>query len=179
MSHPVFHESPQERDGVMVTPLGRRDERMRYFVYRDVLEELVFASEYEPEQVCAALLLGPFGIERQGPFLEITGFESLRYWAPEAATAREVFEHLHGAMLETFPKATSLIAATGLSAVGMFAHVPWGEGGLEGRLAKVHLSLFNVPYQCALVLDTKQDAMGLYGRAPGRGFFNTGFSLVG
>lgn len=178
MDHPIFHSSPEFLEHVRLRQWGEAlQANMRYYVYMDVLEELLFASMYHLQQPCVALLTGPLGIEQEGPFLEFTGFEGLFYLEPED-DARVVYEQLMGSFLETFGQESSMISAHGLSAVGFFMHDPGGAARLTDVMAKVHLSLFNVPYQTVLVADCVHDLLAIYGRAPNRPFFNASFKTV-
>jgi acetyl-CoA C-acetyltransferase len=52
------------------------------------------------------------------------------------------------------------------------------EGRFDAECARVHLSLFNMPFQVAMILDPEQELFGLYARPLGGEFFNAAFSVV-
>jgi hypothetical protein len=63
--------------------------------------------------------------------------------------------------------------------VGVFVARPGGGAFLDRDTARMHLSLFNMPFQVALLMDGVENYLALYRRAPGQPFVNTPFFLVG
>ncbi len=172
MRQPSYSELPGSGPGLVVTDVGDEPEQpVRYFVYADVLEELVKAARYRSEHA-TAVLLGEYCVDRKGPFVEVTAFCDLQYlYGGDSVeltqpTVRELLEsdRQEGAAKDHI--------------VGVFAARPGGGGHLDEETARLHLSLFNVPFQVAVVIDGVKDRLGLYARAPGERFFNAAFSLV-
>lgn len=166
-------ESPDESPRLRCRDFGTEaDQQIRYYLYADVVEELVKAATYRSE-TATAMLLGRFRLDAQGPFVEIDGFDQLEY--------------LYGAdLLEgTRSRVEKVIEETDQGGerperhvVGVYVARPGGEARLDEETARLHLSLFNLPYQPAVVCDGDHRLLGVYGRAPGRAFFNAGFSIV-
>lgn len=151
---------------------------MRYFVYQDVLDELGFAASYEGDVPLVGLLIGQFGLEERGPFLEITGFDAIS--ARDAAEGA-LFKQLRRALDERFGTERDprpLIGADKECPAGFFIHQP-GQGlGLSDELLHVHLSMFNLPYQVILMMDQPADLCCLYARPPQGAFFDASFYVV-
>lgn len=175
--HPIFRAPPTSSDTIDVVMLGEPLDgvKFRFFCYRDVLEELRFSAQYHQTQsVC--LLSGQFGIDEDGPFLEVTGFEDFRsfeHWDEVVESLRENIEHLlqlhgHGAFM----------AVERMSPVGFFVHQPDGGAQLEPSMIHAHLSLFNMPYQMIMAMDVPGDAFAVYAREPQGRFFNPSLYLV-
>ncbi|MEM1347609.1 MAG: hypothetical protein AAGI01_03570 [Myxococcota bacterium] len=178
--HPIFHDAPASSRRVVVRQHGQgHGANVRFFLFRDVLEELVFAARYD-ERPCVGLLTGSFGIEDRGPFVEVTGFEGLEF-ADEEATGRRsrtIYAHLKGVLSKAFAKAPTMMTPQGLSPVGMFVHDPGGGAQLTEDMVQVHLSLFNIPFQVLLVADAPADLIGCYARVARGRFFSAAFHTV-
>jgi hypothetical protein len=149
----------------------QHDGPMRFYVWQDVLEELWFAAGYR-ELPCAALLTGLYGISEQGPFIEVTGFEGLDYFDDFSGLA-DIFKPMLEQNMRDRP--TALSAAIP-GPVGFFARTP--DASIDEELARLHLTLFNVPYQIALLLDHEQEQIAVYTRQPRGRFFSAAFHLV-
>jgi hypothetical protein len=155
-----------------VAPFGQpHDGPMRFYLWQDVLEELWFAAGYR-ERPSAALLTGLYGISEDGPFIEVTGFEGLDYF-DELSDLTEVFKPMLEQNMQDRP--TALSAAVP-GPVGFFARAPGAT--IDEELARLHLTLFNVPYQVALLLDPEQEKIAVYTRQPRGRFFAAAFHLV-
>lgn len=144
---------------------------VEFFVYFDALEELVFASSYRDEP-CVALLDGELGLDDDGTFVELTGFSDLQYTADD----RTMHLPLRNALAKQFDRETG--TSDPLEVAGFFVGLPDGGGKLTETIARVHLSLFNVPYQVALVADPVQRQVGLYARNEAGRFINETFRVV-
>lgn len=169
----IFRSAPTDVEALEVHPFGEiTGEEVRFFVYEDVLDELAFAAAYRDEP-SFAILLGAFAVDDRGPFLEVTGFSRFQY----LATLDALYTTLK-------PELDSLIdeLAAGLDqtehVVGFFVGAPGWEGRLPEEVARVHLSLFNVPYQLAAVVDPDAQKVGVHARAPGSKFYNSPFWAV-
>lgn len=147
-------------------------QRVRFYIYVDVLEELFKAARYR-EEPGAAILIGQFSVDQDGPFVEVTAFEGLRY----------LFDKSDDLVEEMAPQVRGLfeeIATQNQSRhiVGLFSSRPGADALLDEATARLHLSLFNMPFQLALVIDGTKDRLGCYARVPGEPFFNASFCLV-
>lgn len=149
--------------------------KFKFFCYKDVLEELRFAAQYhQTKSIC--LLSGQFGIDKESPFLEVTGFEAFRtfdHWDDVVESLRENIEHLlklqgHGAFM----------AVERMSPVGFFVHLPGQGAQLEPPMIHAHLSLFNMPYQMIMAMDAPGDVFAIYARESRGRFFNPNLHLV-
>lgn len=144
---------------------------VEFFVYFDALEELVFASSYRDEP-CVALLNGELGLDDDGTFVELTGFSDLQYTADD----RTMHLPLRNALATRFDRETG--KSDPLEVAGFFVGLPESGGQLNEAIARVHLSLFNVPYQVVLVADPVNKRVGLYGRNEDGRFVNETFRVV-
>ena len=176
--HPIFRDSPTSNTQVNVRVIGEpHQDRMRFFVYRDVLDELHFAASYHPDEVMVCLLIGQFGLEEHGPFIEVTGFEVLTELKPEA----KLLDVLRASLDEVFSSDSDpspLIGVETHSPVGFFIHRPNQGVLLEDEHVSVHLTLFNLPFQLIVLMDQPQDQLALYARPPHGPFFDASFHLV-
>lgn len=168
-----FAPAPDTLKGLKVESFGTKsDEPVRFFLYADVLEELFKAARYREEPGLAALL-GQFSVDEEGPFLEITAFSDLRYLYEDGVDLVEFFEPTMDSIFSTLidEEETRHI-------VGVFVSQPGGNALLGEEIARLHLSLFNMPFQLALVIDGQGNELGCYARLPGAPFFNAPFYLV-
>ena len=176
-AHPIFHPSPRADAHTRVSHHGlRRHDKMRFFLYRDVLEELCFAAQYQQEALLG-VLTGQFGLEDAGPFLEVTGFEALRA-LPEP---EGLYDALRRALDEVFGCERSdspLIGARPLSPAGFFVHQPGCGVVPSDASVAAHLGLFNLPFQLLMVMDQPGDALACYARSPAGRFFDASIHLV-
>lgn len=169
----IFREAPTDDAALQTRAFGEvSGDEVRIFVFEDVLDELVFAASYRDEP-SFALLLGAFAVDETGPFMEVTGFSSFQQIADLDTLYQEVK-----------PEVDELIGE--LSAgrqvpehvVGLFVGAPGSQGELSPEVARVHLSLFNVPYQVAAVVDPQSGRFGLHARPPSSSFYNSPFWTV-
>lgn len=123
------------------------------------------------------LLVGQFGLEEQGPFIEVTGFEELTELGPEA----KLLDLLRAALDEVFSADSDpspLIGVEAQSPVGFFIHRPNQGVLLADEHVSVHLTLFNLPFQLIMLMDQPQDQLAIYARPPHGPFFDASFHLV-
>lgn len=146
---------------------------MRYFVWQDVLDELWFSCDYRPEPF-TCILTGTYGIAAHGPFIEVTGFESLTYVRP----GDDLVALMQPLLEESLQESPTAVAANRPGPVGCFMHAPGTGARLTEPLARLHLSLFNVPYQLTLIFDHPQRLMAGYARHPRARFYNTALHVV-
>ncbi len=144
---------------------------VEFFAYFDALEELIFASSYRDEP-CVALMDGELGLDEDGTFVELTGFSDLQYTADD----RTMHLPLRNALDARFDHDAG--NSDPLEVAGFFVGLPGSGGKLTEPIARVHLSLFNVPYQVALVADPVQRRVGLYARNEAGRFVNATFRVV-
>ncbi len=169
----IFRPAPTDVDTLEAHPFGNiTGDEVRFFVYEDVLDELAFAAGYRDEP-SFAILLGAFAVDDRGPFLEVTGFSRFQY-----------LPDLGGLYTALKPELDDLIdeLSAGVDqsehVVGFFVGAPDSQGRLPEEVGRAHLSLFNVPYQLAAVVDPQARKFGLHARAPGSKFYNSPFWAV-
>lgn len=172
----IFRKAPSAADGVRVRAHGDVDDaEVRFYLYQDVLSELLFAAEYR-DDVSIAILLGNFAIDPNGgPYVEVSGFEEFSYIGASS--------HLYSNIRPSLERVRAHIGReSGIPErhiVGIFASLPDCAGELTPELARTHLSLFNIPFQVALAFDPDQRQLGAFVRPPGSRFENTPFWTVG
>lgn len=169
----LFCEAPGGDSQLEVTLFGpATSDGMRYFLYADVLQELVKAARYRSE-VATAILIGQFAIDEEGPFVEITAFGQLKYlYGSDSVELTQLsLEQVHRTLTTSGDVEDKHI-------VGVFVASPDSDAALQEDVARLHLSLFNMPYQVALVIDGTSQRLGLYARPAGKPFSNVGFHLV-
>lgn len=142
---------------------------VRFYVFKDVIDELVFGAGYGDLPICAAALLGGFGVEENRGFVEVSGFIGMEWVAKE----EDLYSALRPRMDEYFKSGTEE------PIVGLFVAIPGCSGEVTEEVARVHLSLFNVPFQPILTLDPDVRALSLTTRAPRSQLFNAAFRAVG
>lgn len=169
----LYREAPSANENLQIRPLGEQgDVPVRYFVYGDVLKELIKAARFRDDDA-TALLLGQFAIDEAGPFVEISAFEGLRY-----LYGGDLLELTRPGVREFFRDAFEGEGDKELHIVGVFASRPGSEGLLDEEMARLHLSLFNLPFQAAFIVDAQHERLGLYARAIDQPFFNAPFFVV-
>lgn len=166
--------SPHRSPELAVTAFGDvGSQPVRYFVYTDVFAELMKAARYRSE-VATAVLMGQFGVDGDTPFVEISGFCDLEY--TYGGDALELTAPVVRALLDE--EDGECAGPTGSDVVGVFVAIPESEAKIKREAARLHLSLFNRPYQPLLIADGVGGRVGLYGRPAREGFFNAPFALV-
>ena len=125
-------------------------------VYQDVLQELSNTAR-QLDGAFGAVLTGAVDLSGAHVRWDVTGFEGLTViedW--------DVFlEHVLTTCDELWGQ-----RGVGSKPAGLCFHQPGSQGHLQPPMAFVHLSLFNMPRQPLLVLDTQADALGAYTRPP-------------
>lgn len=169
----IFRDAPTAMPGLQARPVGQvHGDEVRVFFYGDVLDELIFAAAYRPE-ASVAVLMGAFAVDDRAPFIEITGFSDFQ----QIADLEELYAVLKPAM-DTLLSDLSRAQEPREHIVGLFVSAPGSGGRLLPEVARAHLSLFNVPYQVAAVLDPDAGQFGLHARPPASTFYNSPFWVV-
>lgn len=169
----LYREAPEQNKQLKVRALGESEEiPIRYYVYADVLKELLKAARFR-EDSATALLLGQFAIDEGGPFVEISAFQDLRY-----LYGGDLVELTRPGVREFFRSSLEGGGYPGAHIVGVFASRPGSDAALDEEVARLHLSLFNLPFQAALIMDAQSERLGIYTRAIGQPFFNAPFFVV-
>lgn len=152
----------------MIRGFGNDDDQpIRFYLYQDVLDELAFAARYETRPY-AAILTGGFGLDDDTGFIEISGFTGAG-WVDD-------LEQLYDALR---PSADAWIQNGSESPiVGLFVAAEGGHARVDEEMARVHYSLFNIPFQPIIVLDPGSHELTVSARAPGLRFFNAAFRVV-
>ena len=140
---------------------------LRFYLYQDVLEELTFAARYD-ERIYGAILLGGFGVEDGTGFIEVTGFTGA-CWVEGVQDLYEELRPACDAWIQSRPDD---------AIVGLFVAVAGSHGRVDEEMARIHFSLFNIPFQPLLVLDPESGELALSARAPGTKLFNAAFRAV-
>lgn len=164
--------SPLLDPALIVRQFGARlHEHLRFYVYSDVVEELVFAAEYDEGRVTyhTALLTGGFGRDDTSPFVEISGFSSLSM----IYDLEELYPTVRAAADEY------LRDAPGDLIVGLFVSAAGSGARIDPEFARVHFSLFNVPFQPLVVYDPHERTISLSARGKSGHFENVAIHAVG
>lgn len=164
----IQRSPPESRDGVKVFRFGaERDFPIDLYIYRDVLDELVFAAGYE-EAPSIAIVTGGFGVSGGRGFVEMNGFEEFAYiegeFEPFEALA-EGCRRLQQDSDDEYP-------------VALFCSLRDSHALIPPEFARLHLTFFNVPFQPLVMLDPTADEVAFYARAPRRGFVDTPIHVV-
>ncbi|MFW6053287.1 MAG: hypothetical protein ACOC9J_00580 [Persicimonas sp.] len=174
LANSIFRDAPPEAEGVEARPYGQMSgDEVRFFVYQDVLDELAFAAGYRDEP-SFAVLLGAFAVDDRGPFLEVTGFSRFQY----TAGLGKLYQSLKPELDSLVDELSGYSADPPQHVVGLFVGARGSGGKLPAEVARVHLSLFNVPYQVAAIVDPDAELFGLHARAPASKFYNSPFWTV-
>lgn len=143
----------------------------RVYIYRDVLDELMFHACYT-QQRSSALLTGLVFDGARGPFMEIQGFI-------EASTFSDPVEWLTGLNRRFQMVINRFSRASDLMILG-WSYAHYGCGGcVDADALLIHSTFFNLSHQLVLALDPDDETLGLYQRASTGALLNTGFGLVG
>jgi hypothetical protein len=172
----VAESARRRRPTGRVRQLERPEERrvpIDYLVYLDTLEELCFAAGYR-EEPSLAVLDGEFGLDEEGPFLELTGFSSLQY----TGDVRGLYPSLKSSIQAELAHRDGDGEPTPYPVAGFFVGVRGSEGRLDASIARIHLSLMNIPYQVAAVFDPQTDQFGLYARDRAGKFQNVAMAVI-
>lgn len=170
----IFRPAPTDVADLEARPMGEiTGGEVRFFLYHDVLDELAFAADYRPE-CSSAVLLGAFAVDEQGPFLEVTGFSHLRY----LPSLDDLYDEVKPALDDLAAELSGRPDSDLVHIVGIFVGAAGSRGRLPVEVARTHLSLLNVPYQLAAVVDPDAGQIGLYARTPGGPFYNSPFWAV-
>lgn len=163
--HPLYAPSPSANAQLRVVTHGEPLAiPIRYFFFRDVLAELVRSFAADPRRaVCA--LLGSFRVDEGGPYVEVSGFESLLYLEDGQSPDLLLQGALDGLMAQPGDGAASIV-------VGWAAHMPGDQAALTEQAVHTHMTLFNVPLQLALLADLSSDRIACYARLPRGRFIN-------
>lgn len=131
-----------------------------FAINHDVLEELVFASQYDQRDTFA-LLLG----SKSEKNVHLNGFCAL-----QIAKFSNAFFNVKTSLTERLVAQTQQqiknkiqIQPTHPSA-GWFVSQPGGDAKLNDDIMRVHFSLFNLPHLPVLVFDPLSNKIGLYAR---------------
>ncbi len=166
-SDPRLRPSPLRNPSVAVRAFGTSTQPIQFYLYQDVIEELTFAARYD-DRTYGAILLGGFGLEGPAAFIEVTGFTGAD-WVTEPSKLYETLRPACDAWIH---------AADGEPIVGAFVSIPGCGGRVTEEAARLHYSLFNVPFQPLVMLDPSSGEISVSSRAPGDRLFNAAFRAV-
>lgn len=166
----IFRDAPTDVEWLEARPFGQiTGDEVRFFVYQDVIDELAFAAAYRAEP-SFAVLLGAFAVDDRGPFLEVTGFSHFQHLAS--------LDNLYHVLKPEMDDLAEQPSGQNEHIVGLFVGAHGSGGELPAEVARAHLSLFNVPYQVAAVVDPDTGTFGLHARPPSSKFYNSPFWVV-
>lgn len=180
----IFRAAPSASPLLNVSLFGERSGMpIRFFFWRDVLAELRRASTIEPDSASICVLTGSYGLAKDGPFMEIEGFEGFLSFDPETTAESTLFDHVHARFLDEISSMGSAggnAPGSGSGPLGFFYHSPGSRAALDEMIVRLHLSLCNIPYQLILMADLLGDsrALALYTRRTQAPFINTSFYVL-
>lgn len=165
-SDAIATRAPRNTASVWVHRVGEDARQpVRYFVYADMVEALWHSCETVGMAQC--ILIGNFGVDDEGGFVELSGFESLQpVDGPDLERARSdcdswIFKSHDGRPL-----------------LGILFSIPGSHGKMTEPMVRIHYSLLNVPFQVLAVLDPETSEFGLFARPPHGRFENVAFHWV-
>ena len=166
----IERTAPDRLDSIVIEHWGDvHSQPVRFYIYGDVLDELRYAADFYDGGACA-FLIGVYGTDERGGFVEVRGFDGLFEVGEE--------DDLYRSMRHGTDRWIAGGEATRFPIVGGFFSVPGSRGELDEEIARVHLSLFNIPFQLAVVVDPDSRRIGAYARPPGLKFKNIAFSVA-
>ena len=166
---PKLRESPAHNPAVRFRRFGDDDRQpLRFYVYQDVLDELVYSAKFD-RRPFVAILLGGFGVEERRAFIEVNGFAG--------ATWAEDLPDVYPALKEVCDEWVRRPAVEDALA-GLFVSVPGCSAQVTAEMLRLHLSLFNVPFQPLIVLDPEQGRLTVNARAALAPMGNAAFCVV-
>ncbi len=179
-SPPIFRDAPRSSTHMRVTPFGQHDDtqRMRFYIWKDVLEELRYSCDCHAPKATLGTLTGLYGLAPDGPFMEVTGFQDLLAVDSADLSIQDLHTHMQHSLESLIAGRATSMDAVNPSGVGLLWHEHGSLARLHDAAMCLHLSLFNVPYQFILSLDTQADRVGLYARRPQHPFFNSPLYLI-
>lgn len=157
---------------------------VRFYLYSDALAELIFAAESSDDAF--AILRGNFGVDDDGGFVEVSGFSDFQTFRPDADPYPAVRKACDGVILTaagiTRPEDAVLTAPAAPpesgAIVGLFVAQAGSDATMDEAMARLHYSLFNVPFQAIVVFDKTTRKLALFGRPPRGRFENLAFRWV-
>lgn len=162
--------APDRLDGVVIEDWGDvHSQPVRFYIYGDVLDELRYAAEFFPSDA-GAFLIGVYGADERGGFVEVRGFDGL--------FEREKDDDWYRKMRHGTDRWIAGGDAIQFPIVGGFFSLPGSDAELNEDVARVHLSLFNVPFQVAILIDPRSHKLAVYARPPGLKFRSVAFSVA-
>lgn len=146
--------------------------RPTVYVFRDVLDELVFTARYRPLECTAGILTGGHYVGPAGPYVEVRGFCD----SAVVESSHEFSQQLRQTFRSLQERAD--LAELGLLPLGWFVSRP-GSQGRPGPFELItHCTWFNRPYHVCLVLDSEEERLGMYRQVEGCRLVNVGFNLI-
>lgn len=177
-THAIFRDAPRSSHALRVTLCGEQDDSsMRFFIWKDVLEELRYATSFHAPSSSLCILTGLYGLAPDGPFLEVTGFQDLLCF-DEPIDEPTLHDHVQESLEALISDRVTSMDAVNPSGIGLMWHTPGSAARLHESAMRLHLSLFNVPYQFVLALDAPADRVALYSRRPRHPFFNAAIHVI-
>ncbi len=160
-------------DRFRIRRVGKTDDvGVTVYAFFDVIEELLYASNYLPNQASAGVLTGGYYLGPAGEFVEIRGFRDsvlIESTLAFADTLKRDWERL---------RTDLTLVEAGLRPIGWFLSQPGCAGQLGPFEHIVHGSYFNLPFQLLLLLDPVKRLTGLYLNGADGRLRNVGFNII-
>jgi hypothetical protein len=166
---PKLRDSPARNPAVRIRSFGDDAQQpLRFYLFQDVLDELTYSARYD-DRTFLAVLVGGFGVEQRGAFIELTGFTGAS-WFDDFETAYPAVKEACDDWIRNHEEDAAL--------AGFFVSVPGCRGRVGTEMLRVHLSLFNVPFQPLVVFDPRSGKLTVNARASGAPLGNAAFCVV-
>ena len=158
---------------IEIRRLGRLEETdLTVYIFRDVLEELIFASAFQPALTTTGILTGGFYRGPAGEYVEVRGYQDTAV----VDTTRQFAERLRSDWEQLWRDRS--LRQKGLLPLGWFVSRP-GCAAKPGPFELItHLSYFNLRYQLFAMLDPLSRVLGVYRRLGQQRLENIAFNLI-
>lgn len=172
--HPSnLRPAPVEDEQTEIVYIGPPSgDRMRVYLWADVLHELIRVGLESPSRLHTALLLGRIGLEMGSMRVEIRGYMDLEVHddlQEFCQSTNEYWPQIQNRM----ERRTDELRLHGWVCI---------QSGDEGRLTRthqvVHRSFFNYPHQLFMMIDPTSQNVGLYGFDENGRLVHIGYHLV-
>lgn len=142
------------------------------YAFFDVLDELLYSSNYHRNQAAAGVLVGGYYRGPAGDYVEVRGYTDLQVIESTLEYADRLdrdWAHLN---------APSAMTEAGLRPLGWFLSRAESRAQATPFESLVHLSYFNLPFHVFLMIDPASRLAGLYLSGGGDRLRNVGFNVI-
>jgi hypothetical protein len=145
---------------------------VKIYVFRDVLEELIFTSSFRPAQTSTGVLTGGFYEGPAGRYVEVRGYQDTAV----VESTLQFAQRLRRTWVELWRDRA--LQEAGLLPLGWFVSRPSCDGRPGPFELITHLSFFNRPYHLMCVLDALSRRLGFYQQVGEAELANMAFNLI-